>query len=91
MLIIEIEIITTIVRFYRQLPSYELFTTQSQVLTNPRKKPFENIVGKGENGGNQHFLLFPHCLLSYQKQKSFFELCLIADVCIWSIPKLYVL
>ena len=32
----------------------------------PRKKHFENIVGKGENAGNQHFLLFPqwflHCL-----------------------------
>ena len=26
----------------------------------PRNKPFENIVGKGENAGNQHFLLFPH-------------------------------
>ena len=24
-----------------------------------QKKPFENIVGKGENAGNQHFLLFP--------------------------------
>ena len=23
------------------------------------KKAFENIVGKGENAGNQHFLLFP--------------------------------
>ena len=23
---------------------------------------FENIVGKGENAGNQHFLLFPQCL-----------------------------
>ena len=23
-----------------------------------RKKPLENIVGKGENAGNQHFLLF---------------------------------
>ena len=22
---------------------------------------FENIVGKGENAGNQHFLLFPQC------------------------------
>ena len=22
----------------------------------------ENIVGKGENAGNQHFLLFPQCL-----------------------------
>ena len=25
----------------------------------PSKKPFENIVEKGENAGNQHFLLFP--------------------------------
>ena len=25
----------------------------------PGKKPFENIVGKGENAGNQHFHLFP--------------------------------
>ena len=22
------------------------------------ERPFENIVGKGENAGNQHFLLF---------------------------------
>ena len=29
------------------------------------KNPFENIVGKGENTGNQHFLLFPHCLLPF--------------------------
>ena len=28
------------------------------------KKPFENIVGKRENAGNQHFLLLPKCLLS---------------------------
>ena len=25
--------------------------------------PFENIVGKGEIAGNQHFLLFPQCYL----------------------------
>ena len=31
---------------------------------------FENIVGKGENAGDQHFLLFPQCLLQYQRQKS---------------------
>ena len=36
----------------------ELFTTQSQLLMTPRKKPFENIEGNGENAGNQHFLLF---------------------------------
>ena len=30
-------------------------------------KPPENIVGKGENAGNQHFLLFPQCF-----QETFF-------------------
>ena len=25
------------------------------------KKPFEHIEGKGENAGNQHFLIFPQC------------------------------
>ena len=43
----------------------ELFTTQSRLLTNLRKKPFENIVEKGENAGNQHFLLFPQCFLPF--------------------------
>ena len=33
-----------------------------------KKKPFENIVGKGENAGNQHFLLFP---VFYPSQKKF--------------------
>ena len=26
------------------------------------------MVGKGENAGKQHFLLFPHCFLHFQKQ-----------------------
>ena len=26
-----------------------------------KKKHFENIVGKGENAGNQNFILFPQC------------------------------
>ena len=30
-------------------------------------KPFENIVGKGENAGDQHFLLFQQCFLPVQK------------------------
>ena len=34
------------------------------------KKPFENIVGKGENAGNQHFLIFPQCFLSLKKKKN---------------------
>ena len=38
-------------------------TTLSRFLTTLTKRPFENIVGKGENAGNQHFLLFPQCFL----------------------------
>ena len=33
----------------------------------PVNRAFENLVGKGENAGNQHFLLFPQCFLSYQR------------------------
>ena len=35
-----------------------------------KKKPFENIVGKGENAGNQHFLLFPHYFPPFPKRIS---------------------
>ena len=37
------------------------------------KKAFENIVGKGENAGNQHFLLFPQCFLFFPTKISVFE------------------
>ena len=39
------------------------FTTQSGLLTKLRNKSFENIMGKGENAGKQHFLLFPQFFL----------------------------
>ena len=48
-------------------PPYS-FATQSRLLTPMEKKAFENIMGKGENAGNQHFLLFPQCFQSYQRQ-----------------------
>ena len=35
---------------------------------NGKKMHFENIVGKGENVGKQHFLLFPHCFLTYERK-----------------------
>ena len=38
-----------------------------------RRGTFENIVGKGENDGNQHFLLFPQCFLPFQRQVSNFH------------------
>ena len=33
----------------------------------PEQEAFENIEGKGENAGNQHFLLFPQCFLPIPK------------------------
>ena len=39
-----------------------------QTFNYPEKKPFENIVGKGENAGNQHFLFFPQCFLLFHIQ-----------------------
>ena len=41
--------------------------------TTLNKKPFENIVGKGENAGNQHFLLFPQCFQTLPNQISNFH------------------
>ena len=52
-----------------------LFTTESRLLTllppppkkkkKKKKKKIENIEGKEENAGTQHFLLFSQCFLSY--------------------------
>ena len=45
-------------------------------LTPLEKKALENIVGKRENAGIQHFLLFPQCFLLFPTQISIFELLL---------------
>ena len=42
----------------------EPLTTRRCLLKHMEKRSFENIAGKGENAGNQHFLLFPQCFLS---------------------------
>ena len=44
-------------RLSSNMSDLKLFTTQSGLLTPLRKRPFESIVGKGENAGNQHFSL----------------------------------
>ena len=48
-----------------------MFTTKSRLLTTLKKEAFQNILGKGENAGNQHFLLFPKCFLPFPKQIHF--------------------
>ena len=39
-----------------------------------KRKVSENIMEKGENAGNQHFLLFQQCFLCFQRQIPLFYL-----------------
>ena len=52
-----------------QMLSINTLPHKLRLSTTLGKKHFENIVRKGENGGNQHCLLFP-CFLPYRKQIS---------------------
>ena len=38
-----------------------------------KQRAFESIVGRVENAGNQHFLLFPQCFLPFPNQISNFH------------------
>ena len=60
------------------------------LLMAPTEKPFENIEGKGENAGNQHFLLFPQCFLPLLKQIPIFQphsTCCLQVFSIWNSLK----
>ena len=68
----------------------ECFTTQSGLLMTPNREAFGNIVGKGEKAGNQHFLLFPQCLVSFTKQIPNFQsllFCHLHMLSIWTSQK----
>ena len=57
-------------------------------LTPLKKKPFENIMGRGENAGNQHFLLFSEGFLPIRKRMSIIKLhlfCCLQMLSIWTI------
>ena len=43
----------------------------------PEKEGLENTVGKRENAGYQHFLLFPQLFLPLHRQISIFQSCLL--------------
>ena len=47
-------------RCYNHLPHNDYYRLMTQ-----RKNAIENVVGKGENASNQHFILFPKCFLYY--------------------------
>ena len=62
----------------------------NRLLTTLKKMPFENIVGKGENAGNHHFLLFTQCFLTIPKRISVFKLhlfCCLQMLSIWTSLK----
>ena len=61
--------IWTSLKFCRLVMS-KLITTQSQLLAPLEKRALENIVGKGENAGSQHFFLFPPYFLPFLAQIS---------------------
>ena len=49
--------------------------TQSRFFTRPGlRSPLKTLSEKGENAGNQHFLLFPQCFLPFPNQISVFHL-----------------
>ena len=63
---------------------------KEKMLVTCKRGPFENNVGKGENAGNQHFLLFPECFLLFLKQISLFQLhwfCRLQMLSIWTSLK----
>ena len=70
----------------------EPFTQPSLVLTTlPRRKAFENIVGNGENAGNQHFLHFPQCFLSvFLDKPNHLSHILFDNLQIWTSLKFFV-
>ena len=39
------------------------FIKRSRVFTHMEMKALENIIEKGENGGNKHDFIFPQCFL----------------------------
>ena len=56
-----------------------------------KKKALENTVGKGENAGNQHFLLFSQGFLLYHREESSSKqslICRLQMLSIWLRPKL---
>ena len=56
-------------------------------MNDPKIEAFENIVGKGENAGNQDFLVFPQCFLPFPKQIKIFQLnwtCRLKMLSIWT-------
>ena len=53
--------------FQDNVPQLFSLTKQALVFMCLQYQPFENTVGKGEIAGNEQFLLFPQCFLSFHR------------------------
>ena len=51
----------------------EFTLTEQSTVLKALKNNFQNIVGKGENAGNLHFLLFPQCFNPIKKVNHHFR------------------
>ena len=49
--------------------SIYMYRLHDIIMTFCKPMSFKNTVEKGENAGNQHFLLFPHCFVYHIKDK----------------------
>ena len=61
------------------------------IFNNPGKEAFENMEGKAENAGDQHFLLFPRCFLLIPRRISVPNLhlfCRVQMLPIWTSLKI---
>ena len=72
---------STFLSFGKELIFYHTI----QTFNTSGKEAFKNIVGKGENAGNQHFLLSPQCFPSIPKRISVFKLHLFCHLQMFSI------
>ena len=87
-LLSHITIADTMVSTDREINS---LPNKSRLLMTLDKKPFENIVRKGENAAKQHFLLFPQCFLPILKRISVVKLhvcCHLQMLWIWTDLKI---
>ena len=56
-----------------QLGQGKWVNKKKPLLTILGKKPFQNLVGKGENAGNHNFLYLPQCFLPFNQNISMLE------------------
>ena len=56
-----------------RLKTSKLFATQLGISRTLRKKGFENIIGKRENAGNQHFLFCQQYYLPFRLNIPLFQ------------------